>query len=133
MFRRRGLLVLLAAFIGIWWSPWALLVLATLPLAWWASRRYVQNRHYWATGDALWWRSGWLGRQLVVVPYEKIQAVSLRQSPFDRRRQMAQVVLDTAGSGMSHAVHIHYLATDDARELADRLAREAGRREFAWG
>ncbi len=133
IFRRNSLLLLIAAFIGVWWTPWALLVLAALPLAWWSSLRYVQHRHYWATGDALWWRAGWPGRQLVVVPYEKIQAVSLRQSPFDRHRRMAQVVLDTAGSGMSHAVHIHYLSSEDARHLAEHLAREAGRREFAWG
>ncbi len=132
LFDRSVLALMIATFVLVWVSPWALGLLILTPLVWWVCRRYVANRHYWLTGDALWWRTGWLGRELTVIPFEKIQSVGMRESPFDRRHRMASVLVDTARSGSFHGAKIDYLDVDDAREIAELLADEAGRREFVW-
>ena len=133
LFKRYALVVLIVTLALVWLSRWALLLPPlSLPVIWWACQRTISARFYWATDDALWWRSGWPGRQLVIVPFDKIQSVELAQTPFDRRRDMARVTVDTAGSGAWHAASIAYLDTAVARSLAERLASEAGGREFLW-
>jgi membrane protein YdbS with pleckstrin-like domain len=78
-------------------------------------------------------RSGWLWRQVTIARLNKIQAVALRESPFDRRAAMARVRVDTAGAGdFSHRVDIPYLDRDVARRLADRLAAQAASSAFRW-
>lgn len=133
LFNRTSLLVLVVTFGLTVLSRWSLLIpLVALPLVWWVGRRSIAARRYWPTADALWWRRGWPGRRLVVLPYDKIQSVHLAESPFDRRYGMAAVTVDTANSGLLPAAQISYLARPDAVALARHLAREAGRSEFVW-
>ncbi len=88
----------------------------------------------WAAADrAVLFRSGWLFRQLSVARYTKIQTVTLVESPFDRRHQMASVRVDSAGAGdASHRIHIPYLSRATADDLFRRLAGEAARTSFRW-
>lgn len=67
-------------------------------------------------------RDGLLTRQLVVVPYERIQSVRIRQGPLQRLLRVAGVWADTAGAGLT-AVALHIDAAQApalARELAER-------------
>jgi len=78
-------------------------------------------------------RDGLLTRQLVVVPYERIQSVRIRQGPLQRLLRLAGVWADTAGAGLT-AVALHI----DAREavaLATELAERsrAARRAISAG
>lgn len=133
LFNRASLLTLFATFGLVWLSRWALVALpVALPLTWWICRQAIAARRFWPTGDALWWRRGWPGRRLIVLPYDKIQSVSVGETPFDRRWGMARVIVDTAGSGLFPAAQIAYLDADEARALGRRLAREAAGREFVW-
>lgn len=133
LFNRTSLLVLVVTFGLAWATRWSLVIpFIALPPVWWVGRRSIAARRYWPTADALWWRRGWPGRRLVVVPYDKIQSVGVTETPFDRRYGMAGVTVDTAGSGLFPAAQISYLDREEARELARRLAREAGRSEFVW-
>jgi putative membrane protein len=114
-----------------WWT------LALLPLlilwAWTGARRTVQHLGWTVTGDAILFRSGWLWRQTSVARFGKIQAVSMHESPFDRRAAMARVRVDTAGAkDMGHHVDIPYLARETARELHALLAAQAARTVFRW-
>ena len=85
------------------------------------------------TSEAVLWKSGWWVRRASIVRYSKIQAVTLGESPFDRRSRMARIAVDTAGAGKAgHRVHIPYLDREVADALFARLAAEAGRREFRW-
>ena len=78
-------------------------------------------------------RSGWLWRRITIARVNKIQAVALRESPFDRRAAMARVRVDTAGAGeASHRVDIPYLDRDVGGRLADRLATQAANTAFRW-
>ena len=132
-------------------SSLVLVVLLTLPfilmLRWWTlawvavlvawafvhARLYV-NHLGWAVGEqAVLFRSGWLWREFTVARFNKIQAVTLNESPFDRRARMASVAVDTAGAAdASHRVAIPYLARSTADELYLRLAGEAARTAFKW-
>ena len=52
-------------------------------------------------------RSGWIWQQITLARVNKIQAVAMHQTPFDRRAAMARVRVDTAGAGeFSHRVDI---------------------------
>jgi len=113
---------------------WALLLLAGL-LAWaFVAARQTIARMGWAVSEgAVLFRSGWLRRQVTAVRFTQIQAVTVRESPFDRRTGMASVRVDTAGAGeLSHRVDIPYLPRETAWELCDLLASQAGRTAFRW-
>jgi putative membrane protein len=74
-------------------------------------------------------RDGLLTRQLVVVPYGRIQSVRIRQGPLQRLLRVASVWVDTAGGGLA-AVAPHRDVSEAvalAAELAERsrLARAA--------
>ena len=88
----------------------------------------------WAVNDELVaFRSGWFWRQTTVAPFARVQAVTMRESPFDRRHRMAGVRVDTAGAGdLSHRVAIPYLGRDDAERLWRHVAHEAAGRSFRW-
>jgi putative membrane protein len=67
-------------------------------------------------------RDGLLTRQLVVVPYRRIQSVRIRQGPLDRLLDLASVWVDVAGGGVP-AVALHRDAAEAvalAAELAER-------------
>jgi putative membrane protein len=127
-----GLLLVGPAWFSLgYWS--LLLVPPAALLAVVHSTLYLRHTRYAVEGGAVLYRSGWWRRQTSTVRFEKIQALALRQSPFDRRARMAAVSVDTAGAGrIGHPVCIRYLAERTAAELHDRLFREAGRTDFRW-
>ncbi len=108
---------------------WALLL--TVPLAVWAyanARLTVKHSAYALAQWGLAFRSGWFMRSLTLVRYDKMQTVSTRASPLDRRQGMARVRIDTAGADPpGHTIDIPYLdqavATDVARRLYDASSR----------
>jgi putative membrane protein len=115
-------------------GPWALAVLAiALPWTLFAAHRGVRHLGWAASDELVLFRSGWLWRNLTVARSAKIQAVTLVESPFDRRAGMGRVRVDTAGaSERSHRVDIPYLARDVADKLYTRLAAHAATTTFRW-
>jgi putative membrane protein len=119
-----ALLLGMAALAGAAWrTPWALLALALLPVLYWNARLWAKHSA-WAVADGLVaFRSGWLGKHWRFAETRKLQALELRQSPFDRRWGMATLHFDTAGAGaMEPALAIRYLPVDTARALFDQLS-----------
>ncbi len=114
-----------------WWGWSALLVLVPWSIV---NARWSAAALGWAVTDELIaFRSGWLWRQTTVAPFARVQAVTLRESPFDRRSRMAGVRVDTAGAGdLSHRVTIPYLGRDNAERLWRQVAHEAAGRSFRW-
>ena len=104
-----------------------------LPLAWLIARRWVRNAGWALTDDAIFFRSGWPGRNTSVVRFANMQTVSMKQSPFDRRYGMARVAVDTAGAGaVGHRVEIPYLDARVAAQTLHRLYAEGCASEFRW-
>ena len=104
-----------------------------LPLVFLVSRRMVAAEGWAVSPQAVYYRSGVIRRCRSVVRFMKIQAVGMRQNPFDRRHRMARVRVDTAGaSQVGHKVDIPYLACDTANDLMEQLYAEASRTGFRW-
>jgi putative membrane protein len=137
-FRReiKGWIVLASAmlvgitWIGGWWAVAAIPALAAWAIV--GARQTVRHLGWAVTDDAVMYRRGWLWRRVTVVRLSKIQAVDLRESPFDRRSAMARVKVDTAGASERGRVDIPYLPRDIADEVRTALAHEAARRELTW-
>jgi uncharacterized membrane protein YdbT with pleckstrin-like domain len=119
-----------ARFIG--WGAAGVLILL-LPWAVLSARQYVAHIAWADTEEVVAMRSGWLWQQMTIARVNKIQAVALRQSPFDRRAAMARVRVDTAGAGeVLHRIDIPYLDGEMARGLFDRLSAQAASTAFKW-
>ncbi len=76
-----------------------------------------------ATETALFIRRGWLVRELIVVPHERTQSLSLRQGPIQRRLAIADVAVHST-KGVVRPVAQH-LAVADAVGLLTAQARRA--------
>jgi len=117
------------------WSGWHALwlPLVLLPTAWMITRRWVRRAGYALTDVAIYFRSGWLGRQISVVRFGNMQTVSMHQTPFDRRKRMATLAVDTAGAGnMGHRIRIPFLDVAVAESILQRLYNETRATEFRW-
>ncbi len=125
LFRRSTLLSLLIIAGPSWWYLREAAVFGVpivVALAWMHSHLYVKNTRWALERDVLLFRSGWLTRRLTIVPRDRVQTLNVSTSPFDRRRHMASLSVDTAGgSSMSAGVHIRYLPADVAHGLAAAL------------
>jgi putative membrane protein len=130
IFRRSAFLaVLILTGPAIWYLREAaiVVVLSCIPLAWMHAHLYTKHTRWALARDAVMFRSGWLTRRLTVVPRDRVQTLSIDASPFDRRSQMANIFVDTAGGGAMRAgIRIRYLAADVAESLATALYRTAG-------
>jgi putative membrane protein len=79
--------------------------------------------------DGLALRSGLIGFRVVAWLHRKVQRVSITQSPFQRRRQLATVrIFLAAGS----AIRIPYLEQGKARALRDYVLYRVESSEVAW-
>jgi putative membrane protein len=130
--------LVVAAFIAIplafWPSWWDLAAIAAL-IGWaaLAARKTIEHTNWATTAEAVLYRSGWLWRHSSVARFAKIQVVTMRESPFDRRTRMRSVRVDTAGAGdASHRVDIPYLPRETASDLYHALASDAGGTTFKW-
>ncbi|MDO8679003.1 MAG: PH domain-containing protein [Acidobacteriota bacterium] len=98
-----------------------------------AARQYIRHLQWAEHDEVVLLRSGWIWRQQTLARANKIQSVSFRQSPFDRRAAMARLRVDTAGAAVtSHRVDIPYLDSTVATGLAGRLAAQAASTAFKW-
>jgi putative membrane protein len=138
-FRRAVKAPILFAFVMtipfLFWFGRGGLVMLPIFVTWLIGLTWIQVRHtQWAVSDdTLASRSGWLWRNVIVVPVVKIQAVGRIESPFDRRTAMAGVRVDTAGSGApAHRISIPYLARETAAALYERLATQTAQTAFRW-
>lgn len=141
------LLVVAAISLGLaqpfdWWTAtlvpgagrWNLLAIPLLIAgALFLTRQHVAHLGWAVTDGAVFFRSGWLQRQMTIARFTKIQVVALDTTPFDRRAAMARVRVDTAGAGdLSHRIRIPYLPRDTADQLCARLSAEAAHTAFRW-
>jgi len=105
-------------------GAWGLLVFLAVPWGWLRARRYAAHARWLLTDEWVGWRGGWLNRHWCLVERARVQAVRLQQSPFDRRRGMASLLVDTAGGGsLVPPLRLRYLPEADARRVFDALRR----------
>jgi len=124
--------LLATAWTAFAFTPW--LALPSLALAGWtafAAHRRTERLAYGLSSGAVAQRRGWLWRSTTFARLSKIQVAALHESPFDRRRHMARVRVDTAGtSDANHAIDVPFLARERALELRATLAERAARTTY---
>jgi putative membrane protein len=87
----------------------------------------------WSLGPrAIFVRDGILGRRLTCVRFEKVQSISLRRSPLDRRAGMAHLSVDTAAAHGELRLVVPFLGLRTASRLVRHLQREAAAVPFRW-
>ncbi|MBT0767709.1 PH domain-containing protein [Kineosporia sp. J2-2] len=128
---RRSLLLLstaaeaaVSAALAFWLSGWFWLgvlgaVIATV-WNWWLIGRQIRAWGYAERADDLLIRHGVMFRELVVVPYGRMQFVDVQAGPLDRMFGVAHVQLHTASAGTD--ARIPGLNAPEAGRLRDRLA-----------
>jgi putative membrane protein len=129
------LLAVVTAVPFVFWFGWGGLLVLPVNVTWLSvmTWKYVQHTQWAVTEDTATLRSGWLWREVVIVPAGKIQVVGCIESPFDRRAAMASVRIDTAGSpSPAHRISIPYLARETATALYERLASQTAQTAFRW-
>jgi membrane protein YdbS with pleckstrin-like domain len=111
----------LAVILG-WNALWLLTALFVLLVLWqwWLIGRQVRSWGYAEREDDLLVRHGLMFREIVVVPYGRMQYVDVQAGPLDRAFGIAKVQLHTASAG-TDAV-IPGLPPAEAARLRDRLA-----------
>ncbi len=104
------LLIVWAPFWGARWldvqpagmlAPWMALL---LPLPWLAAGWAYRGRGWALPPGYVMARSGVMTRVTWIVPDRKLQTLHLRATPFQRRRGLATVVVDTAAGGRQAAI-----------------------------
>jgi putative membrane protein len=113
---------------------WTLALLAVFWLWSWLDVTMEIRALGWAlvSGGVL-FRSGWIVKEVSVARFSKLQAVTLTESPFDRRHRMASVDVDTAGAGdLDHRMGIPFLARATADDLRCQLTQHAAQTSFRW-
>lgn len=106
-------------------TPWLAAVAlvagaALLGWMWVVVGRSVRSWGYAERADDLLVTKGLLWRQLVVVPYGRMQYVDVNAGPLDRRFDLATVQLHTAAAATDAS--IPGLVPTEAARLRDRLA-----------
>lgn len=98
------------------WKPW-LVVFPVLVFIYYAISNLIAQRNfrYWYNHQTIQVSKGVWGREHVLLNFERVQHVHIKTSPFLRARQLATLVLHTAGE----KVVIPYIAVAQANYLAD--------------
>jgi putative membrane protein len=105
-----------------------LLFLVGLVPAWFLARAHYRHLGHARLGDYVLVREGLWTRRSYIVPVRKIQALYLKQTPFQRRLGLGTVWIETAGSPLEwHAPRSIDLGRDYGLDIMDGLAGEVRR------
>lgn len=129
------ILATLAAVIGMLVTrPWGwLLGAACLPIFLFLSRRHLKILAYARVGDGFLLRSGVWTRKTSVTFFDRIQALSMNQSPFDRRWGMSRLSIDTAAAGPAdHDMSVSLIDTRVAEDEFSALVEQSSKVDMIW-
>ncbi|MBB5998013.1 PH domain-containing protein [Streptomonospora salina] len=108
-------------FAAWWWVPvWAVLVAAAAAAGWWATGAAREAWGYAEGATDLYLTYGLVTRQLVVIPYGRMQVVDVTSDLLEQALGLATVQVRTAATTAD--TRIPGLRLDDAVQLRDRLA-----------
>ena len=125
------LLILIPGFFYVGWK--ALILLPAFPLVYYINHQLYLNGGYMLHESYLLWKWGWINRETLYLPIKNIQSVSLKQNPFDKRRNLTTLSIDTAGqSNTGGGPKIHDLPYEDAVILQKFLVRHVSESDFTW-
>ena len=89
---------------------------------------------YLRVGDFVALKSGVLNHRTSLTFFDKVQAIRISQSLFDRRWDMATLSVDTAASGPTvHRIHVFYLEAEFAQQEYESMVAGVARRKPVFG
>jgi membrane protein YdbS with pleckstrin-like domain len=115
-----GMLIAVPLAGAVWLAATAAVALLLAGWAWWMIGRQVSAWGYAERDDDLLVRHGLMWREIVVVPYGRMQYVDVQAGPVDRVFGIARVQLYTASAATD--ARIPGLTPGEASRLRDRLA-----------
>lgn len=116
-------LLLAIAVLTAWFGPTGLALLLGVPVLYVQSKLWARHAGYAHANGLIAVREGWIGKTWRFAETRKLQAVYLKQSPFDRRHGMAAVFCDTINAGSSEPpLAVRYLPLAEAQALHDAIA-----------
>jgi putative membrane protein len=126
LFVRRALLVVVVTLLAaIIFDPRAAILLTALLPAWFLAAAHFRQIGHARSGPYALVREGFWNRRTYIVPIRRIQALHLRQSPFQRRLGLGTVVVETAGSPYErHPPRYVDLGAAPAAALLQRLGTD---------
>lgn len=92
-------------------------------LGFWLGLKQYRYTYWRLDTEGLAVRRGRMWQRETRVPATRVQHLDLKRGPLQRRRQLATLVVHTAGTRHS-AVEVAHLDLADAERLRDRLARQ---------
>jgi putative membrane protein len=104
-----------------WWGLAAFAVLMGLVLL--GARAAWRNTRWHTDGERVMIQRGFLWRRLTIAPIEKIQQVTVTQSPIQKWLGLAAVELSTAAQGGAAEVAVRDLPAPEAASLAAEMHR----------
>lgn len=117
-----------AAVATFWVGAGGLALLLGVPWSMFAARGWAGFTRYAMDERFLAFREGWWSRRYALIELDKLQAVTLKQSPFDRRSGMASLQIDSmAADPLASGIEIPYLPAAEARALFAVLSRRCAR------
>ena len=125
-----GFLPALAATLLSWntFGIYAGLCLLWIPWMYWYNRRYQQLSYLEIKSGGLQLYQCAFGESTDVLIWSKIQGITIQQSPFQRRKSIADLTLHTAGGNIA----IPYLDLALAQEIMDFGLYEVEAKDAAW-
>lgn len=132
--KKGWLLTLLAMAQTYGMAGWLSLIwLPAIPLVYFLNYQWYRHTGYWMDDHHFLSRKGWLNRATICLPVKNIQNVSVIQSVFDRRLNLATLSIDTAGqSNTGGGPLIRHLPVEEARGIQQALASHVANCESAW-
>ncbi|WP_441815386.1 PH domain-containing protein [Lysobacter sp. TAF61] len=107
----------LPVFIGL------LALVLGVALAFWIGLKQYRYTFWRLDDDGLAIRRGNMWQRETRVPATRVQHLDLKRGPLQRRRNLATLIVHTAGTRHS-SVAVPHLDADDAERLRDRLGRQ---------
>lgn len=129
-FNANALVLLIPAVLLILWlHAWGLWILLAYPWLWFHAKQWAKHAGYARESGLIAARVGWIRKTWRFAEVRKVQAVYLKQSPFDRWSGMATVSMDTVNAGSSGALAVRRLPLAEAvalyREVSAKIADRA--------
>lgn len=121
-FRYLALVAAAAGALTVFLGPFALWLVILVPFAYLAAHIHYRHLGYRLLPGYVAVRGGFLNRVTWLIPERKIQTLHLIETPFQRRRSLATVVVDTAAG----AVRIPDLVRSEALAVLARIGGRSG-------
>lgn len=120
---RNASVVALALAVGLYFvlSWWSLLFLLLIPLTWLQSRRSTRLYRWGIGEDAIADRAEFVGWRRNESLLRKVNSVQVRQSLFERKRDLATVIIEFAGGALSRQISIGMIPIVEAQAVRDRI------------